>query len=124
MPPPDADPKFAYLWNCRAVLDQAVRIVLATDSDAPGQARTVGVLATFLSQTMLHAGPCNATYPAPAACLPGPWQQRVGISGVGPLRPVLPHPPVLPAAGWGHTLWAVGHPRRLHLLHDRPWQRS
>ena len=72
VPPPDADPKFAYLWNCRAVLDQAVRIVLATDSDAPGQARTVAVLATFLSQTMLHAGPCNATCPAPAACLPGP----------------------------------------------------
>ncbi|CAL8460519.1 g48 [Coccomyxa elongata] len=38
LPPPEADTKFQYLWNCRAVLDQAVRIVLATDSDAPGQA--------------------------------------------------------------------------------------
>ncbi len=37
LPPPEADTKFQYLWNCRAVLDQAVRIVLATDSDAPGQ---------------------------------------------------------------------------------------
>ena len=39
VPPPDADTKYAYLWNCRAVLDQAARIVLATDGDAPGQAR-------------------------------------------------------------------------------------
>ena len=38
VPPPDADTKYAYLWNCRAVLDQAARIVLATDGDAPGQA--------------------------------------------------------------------------------------
>ncbi|KAK9909228.1 hypothetical protein WJX75_009173 [Coccomyxa subellipsoidea] len=38
LPPPEADTKFQYLWNCRAILDQAVRIVLATDSDTPGQA--------------------------------------------------------------------------------------
>ena len=38
LPPPEEETKFAYLWNCRAVLDQAVRIILATDSDAPGQA--------------------------------------------------------------------------------------
>ena len=38
LPPPEEETKFAYLWNCRAVLDQAVRIILATDSDPPGQA--------------------------------------------------------------------------------------
>ncbi len=38
LPDPKADTKFAYLWNCRAVLDQARRIVLATDNDGPGQA--------------------------------------------------------------------------------------
>ena len=37
LPPPEEDTKYLYLWNCRAILDQAVRIVLATDSDAPGQ---------------------------------------------------------------------------------------
>jgi hypothetical protein len=39
VPPPGEDTKFGYLWNCRAVLDQALRIVLATDGDAPGQVR-------------------------------------------------------------------------------------
>jgi twinkle protein len=38
LPPPEEETKFAYLWNCRAVLDQAARIILATDNDAPGQA--------------------------------------------------------------------------------------
>ncbi|KAK9834060.1 hypothetical protein WJX81_006707 [Elliptochloris bilobata] len=38
LPPPEEETKFAYLWNCRAVLDQAARIILATDGDAPGQA--------------------------------------------------------------------------------------
>lgn len=37
LPPPNEDTKYLYLWNCRAILDQAVRIVLATDSDPPGQ---------------------------------------------------------------------------------------
>ncbi len=37
LPPPQEDTKYLYLWNCRAILDQAVRIVLATDSDLPGQ---------------------------------------------------------------------------------------
>ena len=37
LPPPEEDTKYLYLWNCRAILDQAVRIVLATDSDLPGQ---------------------------------------------------------------------------------------
>ena len=37
LPSPEEDTKYLYLWNCRAVLDQAVRIVLATDSDLPGQ---------------------------------------------------------------------------------------
>jgi twinkle protein len=40
LPPPEADTRFQYLWNCRAVLDQAVRIVLATDGDGPGQVGT------------------------------------------------------------------------------------
>jgi len=38
LPEPEADKKFAYLWNCREVLDRATRIFLATDSDEPGQA--------------------------------------------------------------------------------------
>ena len=40
LPLPEAETKFAYLWNCRAVLDQAARIILATDNDAPGQVPT------------------------------------------------------------------------------------
>lgn len=38
LPPPDQDVKYSYLWNCRGELDQAARIVIATDNDAPGQA--------------------------------------------------------------------------------------
>ncbi|XP_039115317.1 twinkle homolog protein, chloroplastic/mitochondrial [Dioscorea cayenensis subsp. rotundata] len=32
------DNKFRYLWNCKQYLDQASRIILATDGDRPGQA--------------------------------------------------------------------------------------
>lgn len=38
LPPAHDDTKFSYLWNCRSWLDQAVRIVIATDNDAPGDA--------------------------------------------------------------------------------------
>lgn len=38
LPPASEDTKYSYLWNCRAWLDQAVRIVIATDNDAPGDA--------------------------------------------------------------------------------------
>lgn len=38
VPAPDADTKYSYLWNCRAVLDQATRILMATDNDPPGHA--------------------------------------------------------------------------------------
>lgn len=38
LPSQEQDKKFSYLWNSRQVLDSAARIVLATDSDAPGQA--------------------------------------------------------------------------------------
>eukprot|EP00884_Botryococcus_braunii_P004140 jgi/Botrbrau1/13727/Bobra.0356s0007.1 len=38
LPSQEQDKKFAYLWNSRQVLDGAGRIILATDSDAPGQA--------------------------------------------------------------------------------------
>ena len=38
LPPADEDTKYSYLWNSRAWLDQAVRIVIATDNDAPGDA--------------------------------------------------------------------------------------
>ena len=38
LPKPDADTKYSYLWECRAVLDQASRILVATDNDAPGHA--------------------------------------------------------------------------------------
>jgi twinkle protein len=38
LPPESEDTKYAYLWNCRAWLDPAVRIVIATDNDAPGDA--------------------------------------------------------------------------------------
>lgn len=30
MPPADQDTKFSYLWNCRAWLDQATKVVIAT----------------------------------------------------------------------------------------------
>jgi twinkle protein len=38
VPDPSEDRKFEYLWNCRAALDPVSRIVVAADSDAPGQA--------------------------------------------------------------------------------------
>ncbi len=38
LPPPVDDTKYAYLWSCRAWLDQALRVVIATDNDAPGDA--------------------------------------------------------------------------------------
>ncbi len=38
LPSPEEDKKYSYLWNCRRVLDMASRVVLATDSDPPGQA--------------------------------------------------------------------------------------
>ena len=34
----DDDQKFAYLWNCREEMDAAKKIILAIDSDGPGQA--------------------------------------------------------------------------------------
>ncbi|XP_058105513.1 twinkle homolog protein, chloroplastic/mitochondrial isoform X2 [Magnolia sinica] len=38
LPDQDQDTKYQYLWNCKEYLDQASRIILATDADAPGQA--------------------------------------------------------------------------------------
>ncbi|CAM8893854.1 unnamed protein product [Rhodiola kirilowii] len=38
LPPEDQDIKYQYLWNCKEYLEKASRIILATDSDAPGQA--------------------------------------------------------------------------------------
>ena len=38
VPKPEEDRKFEYLWNCRAALDPVSRIVIAVDSDGPGQA--------------------------------------------------------------------------------------
>eukprot|EP00963_Diacronema_lutheri_P011087 scaffold1318_cov362-Pavlova_lutheri.AAC.1 len=38
LPPPEEDTKFSYLWNCREYLDHVEKVVLATDSDEPGQA--------------------------------------------------------------------------------------
>jgi len=38
LPPAAEDTKYSYLWKCRAWLDQAVRVVIATDNDAPGDA--------------------------------------------------------------------------------------
>lgn len=38
LPSPENDKKFSYLWNCRGELDQATKIILATDNDVPGQA--------------------------------------------------------------------------------------
>lgn len=34
----EKDTAYRYLWNCKDYLDQASRIILATDGDAPGQA--------------------------------------------------------------------------------------
>lgn len=36
VPPADQDTKFSYLWNCRAWLDQATRVVIATGGWADG----------------------------------------------------------------------------------------
>jgi hypothetical protein len=38
LPDPEDDTKFSYLWACRAVLDMAAKIVIATDNDGPGNA--------------------------------------------------------------------------------------
>jgi len=38
LPSAEEDTKYSYLWNSRAWLDQAVRIVIATDNDGPGDA--------------------------------------------------------------------------------------
>ena len=35
---PENDAKFAYVWNCRDVLDDATKIILAVDNDSAGQA--------------------------------------------------------------------------------------
>lgn len=38
-PPPEGeDTAFAYVWNCRDVLDKFPKIVIATDTDGPGEA--------------------------------------------------------------------------------------
>lgn len=37
-PPPDEDTAFAYIWNCQDVLDRFLKIVIATDTDGPGEA--------------------------------------------------------------------------------------
>ncbi|KAE8653324.1 twinkle homolog protein, chloroplastic/mitochondrial isoform X1 [Cucumis sativus] len=38
VPPAHQARKFQYLWNCRDYLNKALRIILATDGDTPGQA--------------------------------------------------------------------------------------
>lgn len=38
IPPPSEDKKYEYLWNCKDYFKDATRIILATDSDEPGQA--------------------------------------------------------------------------------------
>ncbi|XP_020230829.1 primase homolog protein [Cajanus cajan] len=38
LPPIEKDTAYQYLWNCKEYLDKAVRIILATDNDPPGQA--------------------------------------------------------------------------------------
>lgn len=38
IPPPFEDKKYEYLWNCKDYFEGATRIILATDSDEPGQA--------------------------------------------------------------------------------------
>ncbi|KAL6779279.1 CGLD17 [Auxenochlorella protothecoides x Auxenochlorella symbiontica] len=38
LPPAEDDTKFSYLWNCKQYLDQAQRVIVATDNDAPGEA--------------------------------------------------------------------------------------
>lgn len=38
VPSQEQDIKYQYLWNCKEYLEQASRIILATDSDEPGQA--------------------------------------------------------------------------------------
>ncbi|KAL5538948.1 hypothetical protein UlMin_045170 [Ulmus minor] len=38
LPPEEKDTKYQYLWNCKEYLKEASRVILATDSDNPGQA--------------------------------------------------------------------------------------
>ena len=57
VPAPDADTKYSYLWNCRAVLDQATRVLMATDNDPPGHA-LAEELARRLGQHHSHQLSC------------------------------------------------------------------
>ncbi|CAK0787500.1 hypothetical protein CVIRNUC_010720 [Coccomyxa viridis] len=82
LPPPEEDTKYLYLWNCRAILDQAVRIVLATDSDAPGQA-----LADELSRRLGRDRCWKVRWPAPAAAKAGALEDTTATSAdVHPLN--------------------------------------
>ncbi|KAB1210459.1 hypothetical protein CJ030_MR6G010755 [Morella rubra] len=38
LPPEEKDTKYQYLWNCKEYLQEASRIIIATDGDPPGQA--------------------------------------------------------------------------------------
>ena len=45
VPPADQDTKFSYLWNCRAWLDQASKVVIATGEPALGRSQHLAELA-------------------------------------------------------------------------------
>jgi len=56
VPAPDADTKYSYLWNCRAVLDQATRVLMATDNDPPGHALAEELARRLGTQHDLYPG--------------------------------------------------------------------
>ena len=56
---PEEDAKFAYVWNCWAVLDRAKKVILAVDSDGPGRA-----LAEELSRRIGRAKCWRVSWPS------------------------------------------------------------
>ncbi|RZB90356.1 Twinkle-like protein, chloroplastic/mitochondrial isoform B [Glycine soja] len=67
LPPIEKDTAFRYLWNCKEYLDKAVRIILATDNDPPGQAlaeelaRRLGRERLYILSFIFHVKQCVST---------------------------------------------------------------
>ena len=89
VPAPDVDTKYSYLWNCRAVLDQATRVLMATDNDPPGHA-LAEELARRLGQSSPLSGVVSACRSPPRPPTP-PTPPPTSLTAPPP-----PHPPSQP----------------------------
>ena len=105
LPSAEEDTKYSYLWNSRAWLDQAVRIVIATDNDGPGDA-LAEELARRLGRERVLAGQMAAHQEGSRLCVGELWRRgglergrgccrRCGILQVRALR------------GWPHKIMVI-----------------